>query len=260
MNEVNKTLFTSSVRKSTCQQTRNHLERPDGGKIWNAENFPIHGKSKSKWLTYNMAMRARVFDDWTESMLQQNENALVLHIGCGLDGRCLRVKTPYAHWIDADFADVISLRKQYYAETERYHMAVLDASKPEQIHTLPESKEAIVVLEGLCMYLTNEQVSLMLRTLKEKYAHLHVLMDVYTPFGAKASKYKNPVNDVGVTTLYGVADIETVARDSGLAFAAERSLTPDYLIYELKPAERALFKLMFAGKLYRKIYRLYELS
>ncbi|MGN0412044.1 MAG: hypothetical protein ACI4FV_03325 [Lachnospiraceae bacterium] len=56
-------------------------------KIWEAEAFPIRGKSKSKWLNYNMAMRARVFDDWTEYMLRQNKSALVLHIGCGLDSR-----------------------------------------------------------------------------------------------------------------------------------------------------------------------------
>ena len=42
-------------------------------KIWEAEKFPIYGKSKSKWLAYNMAMRARVFDDWTDLMLGQNQ-------------------------------------------------------------------------------------------------------------------------------------------------------------------------------------------
>ena len=48
-----------------------------------------------------------------------------------------------------------------------------------------------------------------LQKLQDKYATLHILMDVYTEFGAKASKYKNPVKDVGVTKLYGVDDEST---------------------------------------------------
>ena len=31
-----------------------------------------------------MAMRARVFDEWKDSMLDENKDALVLHIGCEL--------------------------------------------------------------------------------------------------------------------------------------------------------------------------------
>ena len=54
-----------------------------------------------------MAMRARVFDDWADRMLALRPDALVLHIGCGLDSRCLRVKEPYREWIDADFPEVI---------------------------------------------------------------------------------------------------------------------------------------------------------
>ena len=207
-----------------------------------------------------MAMRARVFDDWTEAMLRANPDALVLHIGCGLDSRCLRVKETYANWIDADFPEVLSLRKKYYEENAVYHMMAIDASKAEQIAKLPDSETAIVVLEGISMYLTNEQVSRMLRAFGKKYVHLHVLMDVYTEFGAKASKYKNPVNDVGVTELNGIDDIKVLLDDTRIRLKAEHSFTPDHLINELKLFERVFFRTMFAEKIYRRIYRLYELE
>ena len=113
MNEVNKTLFIPLYGKSKVSKQNIILHDPDAERIWEAEKFPIHGKSKSKWLAYNMAMRARVFDDWTDSMLEQNPDALILHIGCGLDARCNRVKQPYKRWIDCDFPDVINIRKKY---------------------------------------------------------------------------------------------------------------------------------------------------
>ncbi|MGN0301782.1 MAG: class I SAM-dependent methyltransferase [Anaerotardibacter sp.] len=260
MNEVSKTLYIPLYGKSLVSKKNIILNDPTAEKFWEEEAFPIHGKPKSKWLAYNMAMRARVFDDWTEKMLQENKDALVLHVGCGLDSRCLRVKESYSYWIDADFPDVLSVRKKYYQENDAYHMVPLDASKEEEIDALPNNETAIVVLEGISMYLTNSEVNSFFKVLEKKYAQLHVLMDVYTEFGAKASKYKNPVNQVGVTQFYGIDDIETVLDGTNIKFKAEHSFTPEYLINELKPAEQVFFKMMFGEKLYSKIYRLYEVE
>lgn len=37
-------------------------------------------------------------------------------------------------------------------------------------------------------------------------------MDCYTTFAAKASKIKNPINDVGMTTVYGIDDPKILER------------------------------------------------
>lgn len=205
-------------------------------------------------------MRARVFDDWTKRQLQQNDDALVLHIGCGLDSRCKRVKQDYKAWIDCDFPEVISVRRNYYTETENYRMMALDATDTEQIKQLPNRDTAIVVLEGVSMYLSKNQLHTFLKVLREKYNHLHILMDIYTEFGANASKYKNPVNDVGVTKLYGIDDIGNLLSGLELRFIKEHSLTPAVLVNELKPLDKVFFKLMFNRFLYRNIYRLIELG
>ncbi len=85
-------------------------------------------------------------------------------------------------------------------------------------------------------------------------------MDVYTEFGVKASKLKNPVNDVGVTELYGIDDIESLINGLRISFVKEHSFTPAALVKELTSAERLFFRLLFTGRLYRKIYRMYELK
>lgn len=110
------------------------------------------------------------------------------------------------------------------------------------------------------MYLTNEQVNSLFLALHQKYADLHILLDVYTKWGANASKYKNPVNEVGVTTLWGIDDMDSVLTDTDLQVIKEHSLTPDYLVQELTKLEQIFFKIIFSKKIYRKIYRLYELE
>lgn len=260
VNEVNKTLFIPLCGKSRVSRRGIILRDPSAERIWAAEGFPLRGSARSRWLAYNMAMRARVFDDWTESMLARDPEALVVHIGCGLDSRCERVTHRRAGWIDCDLPEVIAVRRKYFAETEHYRMEALDAADPAQLEGLPESGSAVAVLEGLSMYLTNAELRALLRALREKYASLHVLLDVYTDFGAAASRIKNPVKDVGVSVLYGVDDIRAVIGDLRLRVKAEHSFTPEALINELRGAERVVFRLLFTGKLYGKLYRLFELE
>lgn len=258
MNEVNKTLYIPLYGKSMVSKQRIILKDSMAEKIWEAERFEIKGKSKSKWLSYNMAMRARIFDDWTREQLCQYKDALVLHIGCGLDSRCIRINMPYAVWIDGDFPDVISIRKKYYNESECYHMISFDASDPENVYDLPDRKIAIVILEGISMYLSNEQLNTFFRALAKKYSSLHILMDVYTIFVARASKFKNPINDVGVTKVCGIDNIGNILSGTDIIYKKKHSLTPKRLVKKLKTYEQIFFKVVFNNSLYEKFYRLYE--
>ena len=260
MDEVNKTLYIPLYGKACVSKQNMILKDPMAEKIWESQGFQLGRKSKSKWLCYNMAMRARIFDDWVDTMLKEHKDALVVHVGCGLDGRCKRVRTPYREWYDCDFPDVISIRKKYYEETEKYHMIALNAAEAGQVKDLPDSDTVIVILEGISMYLANDQVRDFCLALQDKYEHVHVLMDVYTVFGAKASKYKNPINEVGGALVYGIDDIEKLLSGLKIGLKQEHSMTPARLVDELKPGERRLFRLLFTGKAYRKIYRLYELE
>ena len=260
MTNVNQTLFIPLYGKAKVSRQGIIIKDSMAEKIWDAEAFAIHGKSKSKWLTYNMAMRAKIFDDWVEKMLAENPEALVLHIGCGLDSRAFRIAAPYSNWIDGDFPEVIEARKKYYSENEHYKMMAFDASKSELVEKLPDAKTVIVVFEGISMYLRNEELNAFVRALDKKYPQVHMLLDVYTVFGAKASKYKNPINDVGVTTVWGLDDINLILAGTQFKYDAEHSLTPENLVKQLPPFDRGFFKFLFTESFYRKIYRLYEIS
>ncbi len=258
MNAVNNTMYIPLYGRSLVSRKGIILKDSKAEEIWRKELFPLKGKSKSKWLAYYMAMRARVFDDRIRQKLLECPSSLVLHIGCGMDSRVLRINSAGCMWIDVDFPQVISERRKYYAENKNYKMLDADVSNPDWILQLPDSGCAIVILEGISMYLTNFQVAHLFRALDSKYNHLHILMDVYTEFGAKASKYKSPINDVGITNVYGIDSPEEVLDNSGIMFLKEHDMTPEHLVRELKGFERVFFRIMFAGRVAKKIYRLYE--
>lgn len=258
MNNVNKTLYIPLYGKAFVSKKGIILNDPKAEEIWAKEGFALKGKSKSKWLAYYMGMRSAVFDRWLRERMQTDASALVLHIGCGMDSRILRVGSKGHQWYDVDFSEVIAERKRYFAETDEYHMLAGDARETVWLQALPTEKNAIVVLEGVSMYLASAELQQLFEALTGHFSKVNILMDCYTKAAAKASKYKNPINDVGVTTVHGMDDPKLPVADSGLHFVKEYEMTPPALIAQLKGTEKSVFKKVFAGKFAKKMYRMYE--
>ena len=252
MNNVNKTLYIPLYGKAEVSRKGIILHDPKAEEIWAAEGFPLKGKAKSKWLSYYMGMRAAVFDRWLTARMEADPDAVILHIGCGMDSRCVRVGTRGHRWFDIDFPDVIAERKRYYQENDDYRMIGSDVTDPDWLESIPGGN-AIIVMEGVSMYLPPEPLRQTLDRIVDHFDGVHLLMDCYTTFAAKATKYKNPINDVGVTTVYGMDDPNAI-----LGFIREHEMTPDDLIGQLHGLERRIFCRVFAGSFSKKLYRMYE--
>jgi len=256
MDNVNKTLYIPLYGKAYVSRKGIILHDPKAQEIWAAEAFPLKGKSKSKWLAYYMGMRSAVFDRWLKGKLEEDPTAVVLHIGCGMDSRCLRVGTQGHTWFDIDFPSVIGERKRYYSENAEYKMHSADIRSARWLSGIPKG-HAIAVMEGVSMYLSPEELGQVLAGMAEHFASVRLLMDCYTIFAAKASKVKNPINDVGVTQVYGLDD-PGILEKSGLSFEREHVMTPKDLIDELQGMEKTIFRRIYAGAVAKKMYRLYE--
>ena len=257
MNSVNKTLYIPLYGKSYVSKKGLFLNDKKGEEIWEAEGFELKGKSKSKWLAYYMGVRSAVFDEWLNQQMKDSSDAVVIHIGCGMDSRIIRIGADNHKWYDVDFAEVIRERKKYYCESERYHMIAGDVRDASWLNAINENKSAIVVMEGVSMYLTIDEMKNLADSLCNHFESIILLVDAYTSFAAKMSKRRNPVSDVGVTEVYGIDTPLTYQTDS-LFFIKEYTMIPQKYIDELKGVERFIFAKLYAGKFSKKLYRLYE--
>ncbi len=258
MNSVNKTMYIPLYGKAYVSKKNIIIQDKKAEEIWEQEGFKLKGKSKSKWLAYYMAMRSAIYDQWVECQINHNPNAMVLHIGCGMDSRVERVSANNILWYDIDFPDVIEERRKYYVESEYYHMLAMDMRTDEWREHIETNQDAIIVLEGVSMYFEPEELLGLLSNLSKHFKTLNILMDCYTEKAAKVSKYKNPINDVGVTTVYGYDNPDELAESSDLLFEKEHNMTPHKYIEELHGMERIIFKKLFAGKIAKSMYRMYE--
>ena len=263
LNSVNKTLYIPLYGKAYVSKQNIILRDKNAEKIWAKEGFKLKGKSKSKWLAYYMAMRSAIYDEWVEAELKSKPNATVLQIGCGLDSRIERVSleevsAKNTQWYDIDFPEVIQERHKYFEETEAYHMLGMDMRESGWQKQINQNDEGIIVLEGVSMYFEPAQLSGLLSCLSKHFKSISVLMDCYTEQGAKMSKYKNPIQDVGVTKVYGYDYPEELGEKSNLVFVKEYDMTPQKYMDELRGVERFVFQKLFAGKIAKSMYRMYE--
>ena len=257
MDNVNKTLYIPLYGKAYVSRKGIILADPKAEQLWAGAAFPLKGKSRSKWLAYYMGMRAAVFDNWLREQMKDGEGTMVLHLGCGLDSRVERVGTRGCLWYDVDFPEVIRERRRHYGETEHYRMVGADVRDRTWLEGIPGTR-AVVVMEGISMYLTTGELQGVLKNLSQHFGQVHVLMDCYTTFAARASRFKNPINDVGVTRVYGLDDPGVLEQGTGLVFTGEHDMTPKALIGCLSGMERRIFGKLYAGSFSRKLYRLYE--
>lgn len=259
MNSVSKTLYIPLYGKALVSRKGILLHDPKAETIWEKEGFELKGKAASKWLAYSMAMRAAVFDDWTRAKLKECPDAVVLHIGCGMDSRFARIGSN-CNWYDIDFPEVIRERKKYFSETDTYHMISADMRQEDWKQHIPGNCDAIIVMEGVSMYLRRPELEGLLKRFADHFASVHILMDCYSTFAARASRYKNPIKEVGVTTVFGLDDPVALAKITGLTYVREHSMTPGRLMHQLTAMERIVFANLYAGRMAKRLYRLYELN
>lgn len=257
MNGVNKTLYIPLYGKAYVSKRGIILKDKKAEEIWAAEGFPLKGKAKSKWLAYYMGIRSAVFDGWVKEKLEAFPGAAVIHIGCGMDSRVMRIGDGSHTWFDVDFPDVISERARYYSETDGYKMISADARESDWLDSIPDRGHAVVIMEGVSMYLASDELIRLLSNICARFAGVSLLMDCYSTLAAKLSRYKNPINEVGVTEVYGIDDPSAISVPT-LDYVREHAMTPQCYIDELRGMEKFVFSSLYSGGFSRKLYKLYE--
>jgi len=256
MNGVNKTLYIPLYGKALVSQKGIILQDPKAEEIWQAEGFQLKGKPKSKWLAYYMGMRAAVFDQWLRQKVEEYPDSVIVHLGCGMDSRCQRIGKFVKNWFDIDFPEVIAERRRYYSETEHYKMLSCDLRDQTWLSQIPKDRTVLILAEGVTMYLTLPELEQFSVTVCEAFPDCHILMDFYTTFAARVSKYKNPINAVGVTQVSGLDDPSVLS----FRLVKEQDMTPENLINQLSAMEAKIFRSVYAGKFSKRLYKLYEFT
>jgi O-methyltransferase involved in polyketide biosynthesis len=171
---------------------------------------PVDLTKHSRFGARVAAVRAKQYDEWTKNFIAKNKNAVVVHLGCGLDARIIRTQPPSSTaWFDVDYPEVISFRKMFYSENNAYKMIASSITAPNWLKTIPASRPALIIAEGVFEYLTEEEVKTLLQRLTNYFSHGQIAFDVMNPSGISSRKEKLK-KTTGAVNKWGVDDINEV--------------------------------------------------
>jgi O-methyltransferase involved in polyketide biosynthesis len=194
--------------------------------------------------TVTLCIRANKIDAITREFLASHPRSVVIHLGCGLDSRYIRVNNREVEWFDLDMPEVIALRRKFYQEINNYHMIPSSVTRPGWLGLIsPGDRAVLVIAEGLLMYLEEEDVKALVRRLKESFPGCELAFDVFSLMTAKSVKAHPALKQTGAVVRWGIDDARGIERwAEGIRLKEEWYFTQAPEIKKLGVGYRLSFK------------------
>lgn len=193
-----------------------------------------------------LAMRAKRLDGYVRDYLAGSDGPVVLHLGCGLDSRVLRLGFDRGAWYDIDYPEVIALRRQFYDDAAGYHMVGASVTERGWLDRVAVAGgPACIVAEGLLMYLHEDEVRQLFIDLQRRLPGSEIAFDAYSRMTAKGANRHPSVKKTGAQIHWGVDNPSEIEGWSpGLRLLDEWFFTESEDIASLGSRDRFLFKSM----------------
>ncbi len=215
-------------------------------------------EKQSKYLSIFLAIRSMVLDEIAESFIRNYPDCIVLHLGCGLDTRCVRLKYKPALWVDLDFEEVIELRRNFYEESEQYKMIGSDAADPEWLDKLPGGKHALVIAEGFSMFMTADENLALFTAFMDKFDYTEYAFDAYTDRAILYSGSQSQPIVRGKTLLWGLSDPKLLENIDGVKYYKNYHFNYIRNIKSFDPITWLVYKFLYGKDSTNRYYRIYH--
>jgi methyltransferase (TIGR00027 family) len=155
---------------------------------------------------------------------------LVVNLAAGLDARPYRMQLPPTlRWVEVDLPEILAHKEEVLGnekpvcalERVRSDLANADARRELFSRLGQEAKRALIVSEGLLVYLTNEEVAALASDLAAPATFQHWIIDLASPALLKMMKRKMgaPLDQAGIPLKF--------APESGPDFFSRCGWTPE---------------------------------
>jgi len=129
-------------------------------------------------------LASREYDRYARDFLRRHPDAVVVHIGCGLDSRFERVDNGQVEWYDLDLPEVIELRLKLFGdEGERHHLlgcSVLEKAWLEAVEA-HRPRLCLFLAEVDLVYFTGAQVKSLVLRLRDRFPGAELVFDACSP-------------------------------------------------------------------------------
>lgn len=192
-------------------------------------------------------VRAKAHDDWARGFLAEHPDAVVLHLGCGLDARVYRIDPPAGvEWYDLDFPAVIELRRRFLPAREHYTLIGAEVTDLAWLERIPRGRPVLLVAEGLVPYLTEDDVRRLLTGVVDAFPAGQIQLDTVPVWAWRTSRWDPTLRKYGARFHCGFNDPAAPAGwHPRLEYVDEAPMYDSPVLMERAPANvRRMYRLM----------------
>ncbi|ORB84979.1 methyltransferase [Mycobacterium kansasii] len=161
----------------------------------------------------SVTTRTAHFDAWTRQFLVTHAKSVVLHVGCGLDSRYFRVRPgPQVQWYDVDHPEVAALCTRLYPAAAQRHVVAASVTDPGWLTDIPGDRPALLIGEGLTMYLSEPDGVGLLRRVVDRFPSGELQFDAFNRLGIKSQWMNTVVRRSGSTLRWGIDGPDDILR------------------------------------------------
>lgn len=168
------------------------------------------------------AARHRILDDLLRARLAADPERRIAIVGAGFDSRAFRLAG--GRWVEADEPQVFAWKEPRLPAADcpnRLARVAVDFAAErleERLAPYADERPATVVVEGVLMYLAEEEIRALLRALRSLYPRLEVACDVMTNefFEKFARPIHAKIRGLGASFRLPATPIAEIFRQEGL--------------------------------------------
>lgn len=173
-----------------------------------------------------IVIRTSMLDRAVDAFVRAHPDAVVVELGSGLETRMSRLDPPVTvDWFDVDLPDVIALRGAMMPVRENAHPVGASLLDPQWTETVPADRPTILVADGLLGFLSEKEITNLLRRITGHFAGGQLVTNAYTRFTARLTgRYTSSVGILRGYRGFGFDDPRHLATfDPALSFVDEQT-------------------------------------
>ena len=237
---VPETMLQTVYARAKETKTRGAIHDDKAVELVDKLHYDFSLADKDAAMSSGVIARTIVLDHLVQQYLIAHPGAVVVNIACGLDTRCYRMQG-YNHWYNLDLPETIGVRARLLPESGTISQIAQSTMEDWGGAVAETDAPTLVIIEGLTMYLTQEDVQQIFAVIHKRLAKATVFVEIMNPMVVKNMKEKSIEGSHAKFTWGAKNGIELQALLPGFTCTGEHSLVEG--MAEFMPVYKALGKI-----------------
>ncbi|MBQ2654973.1 MAG: class I SAM-dependent methyltransferase [Methanobrevibacter sp.] len=187
---VEKTMLLTLFAKAQHSQEKNH-------KFYDSKAIEVISKidydftmaEKDRKMKMGVIGRTIVLDEMVSQYIKKHPHSTIVNIASGMDTRFNRLDNGLIRWYNIDLENSANFRLKYIEDHERVKTLAYSAMDEKWADEIKiESGNVLFIIEGLTMYLQENEVSDILKIISENFFNCTVFVEIMPPSSVKNTK------------------------------------------------------------------------